>query len=92
MLINVIIPAGIILSGNEVSQILLALFLTYFGGQQNRPRWIAWGGICSVLSCFTLICLHIIYGAGEEALQYTEEYTSTYQANKLKWISNLYFF
>ncbi|XP_055304283.1 solute carrier organic anion transporter family member 74D-like [Sitodiplosis mosellana] len=64
---------GIILSGNEISQILLSLILTYFGGQKNSPKWIAWGVVCSAISCFILASPHFIYGAGEEALQYTEQ-------------------
>lgn len=69
--------SGIILSGNEISQILLSLILTYFGGQRNRPRWIAWGVVFSALSCFILAWPHFIYGAGEEAFQLTEEYLSS---------------
>lgn len=53
------------LSGNEISQILLSLFLSYFGGQRNRPRWIAWGVLLSALSCFILATPHFIYGPGE---------------------------
>ncbi|XP_052865245.1 solute carrier organic anion transporter family member 74D [Anopheles cruzii] len=65
---------GIILSGNEISQILLSLILSYVGGQRNRPRWIAWGVVFCALSCFILAMPHFIYGAGEEALQLTKEY------------------
>lgn len=74
-----LIVAGIILSGNEISQISLSLILTYFGGQRNRPRWIASGVVLSALSCFILASLHFIHGAGDEALQYTQEYTLNYQ-------------
>ncbi|XP_031619006.1 solute carrier organic anion transporter family member 74D-like [Contarinia nasturtii] len=84
---------GIILSGNEVSQILLSLILTYFGGQKNIPKWMSLGIVCSAFSCFILAWPHFIYGAGEEALQYTHEYLSwnqtisseiTLNSNKLK--------
>lgn len=68
--------AGIILTGNELSQISLALLLTYYGGQRNRPRWMAWGMVFSAISCFLLAAPHFIYGAGDEALQYTREYGS----------------
>lgn len=74
--------AGLILTGNEISQILLALFLTYFGGQRNRPRWIACGMILSAMSCFILAWPHFIYGAGNEALQYTKEYGSKYEVTR----------
>ncbi|KAG4073411.1 hypothetical protein HA402_007667 [Bradysia odoriphaga] len=65
---------GIILSGSEISQILLSLILSYAGGQRNRPRWIAWGAVFCALSCFVLVLPHFIYGSGEEALQLTQEY------------------
>ncbi|XP_053675033.1 solute carrier organic anion transporter family member 74D [Anopheles nili] len=65
---------GIILSGNEISQILLSLILSYVGGHRNRPRWIAWGVVFCALSCFILALPHFIYGAGDEALRLTKEY------------------
>jgi len=65
---------GIMLSGNEISQILLSLVLTYYGGQRNRPVWIAWGVAFSALSCFVLAALHFIYGPGPTALSLTKEY------------------
>lgn len=65
---------GIMLSGNEVSQIMLSLFLTYYGGQGRRPLWIAWGVALSAASCFILTLPHFVFGAGPEALALTEEY------------------
>lgn len=65
---------GLMLSGNEVSQILLSLVLTYYGGQRNRPLWIAWGVACSAISCFIVALPHFIFGPGEDALALTEEY------------------
>ncbi|EDX04811.1 GD22119 [Drosophila simulans] len=65
---------GIILSGNEISQIMLSLILSYIGGQRNRPRWIAWGIVFCGLSCYILVLPHFIYGAGHEVLQFTKEY------------------
>ncbi|CRK86315.1 CLUMA_CG000186, isoform A [Clunio marinus] len=65
---------GLILSGNELSQILLSVILAYFGGQRNRPRFIAWGVIFCSLSCFILALPHFIYGPGEDALRLTKEF------------------
>ncbi|XP_063703660.1 solute carrier organic anion transporter family member 74D isoform X2 [Culicoides brevitarsis] len=65
---------GIVLCGNEISQILLSLILSYFGGQRNRPRWISWGVMFCALSCFILASPHFFYGAGEDALKLTKEY------------------
>lgn len=72
--------SGLMLSGNEVSQILLSLILTYYGGQRNRPLWIAWGVACSSISCFIVALPHFIFGPGEDALALTEEYLDS---NKL---------
>lgn len=65
---------GLILSGNEISQILLSVILSYLGGNSNRPRFIAIGVIFCALSCFILALPHAIYGAGEDALKLTKEY------------------
>ncbi|KAK3908254.1 Solute carrier organic anion transporter family member 74D [Frankliniella fusca] len=65
---------GIMLSGNEVSQIMLSLTLTYYGGRGRRPLWIAWGVALSAASCFILTLPHFVFGAGSDALALTEEY------------------
>lgn len=72
---------GIILSGNEISQILLSLILSYIGGQRNRPRWIAWGIVFCGLSCYILALPHFIYGAGDDALHLTVEYLQEQMEN-----------
>jgi len=71
-LCNVLIT-GLILSGNEISQIL-SLILTYYGGSSHRPRWIAVGVGLSALSCLVLSLPHFIYGPGKDALALTKEY------------------
>lgn len=63
------------MTGNEISQILLSAVLAYAGGQKNRPRWIAWGIFSCSISCFILVIPHIIYGAGDDVLELTEEYS-----------------
>lgn len=73
-MVNILNLLGIILSGNEISQIMLSLILSYIGGQRNRPRWIAWGIVFCGLSCYILVLPHFIYGAGHEVLQFTKEY------------------
>ncbi|KAL5279212.1 hypothetical protein ACFFRR_003683 [Megaselia abdita] len=82
---------GIILSGNEISQILLSLILSYIGGQRNRPRWIAWGIVFCAVSCFILATPHFIYGAGEESNELTQEYWDNLEevsSNKSLLVSN----
>ncbi|CAL7943801.1 unnamed protein product [Xylocopa violacea] len=64
---------GLILSGNEISQIL-SLILTYYGGSGHRPRWIAVGVGLSAFSCLVLALPHFLYGPGRDALALTKEY------------------
>lgn len=70
------------LSGNEISQILFSLVLTYYGGQRNRPVWIAWGVTFSAASCFVLAMPHFLFGAGTSALALTEEYKDVFGLNE----------
>ncbi|PNF14783.1 hypothetical protein B7P43_G07610 [Cryptotermes secundus] len=72
---------GIVMSGNEISQIVLSLTLSYYGGQGNRPLWIAWGVAFSGLSCYILVLPHMVYGPGKNALALTEEYFDTHFYN-----------
>ncbi|KAK6626495.1 hypothetical protein RUM44_008968 [Polyplax serrata] len=66
---------GVLMSGNEMSQIFLSMFLAYKGGKGNRPVWMAWGVLFSSLSCFILALPHFIYGPGSTALALTKEFT-----------------
>ncbi|KZC05245.1 PREDICTED: solute carrier organic anion transporter family member 5A1 [Dufourea novaeangliae] len=64
---------GLILSGNEISQIL-SLILTYYGGSGHRPRWIAIGVGLSAFSCLVLALPHFLYGPGRDAMALTKEH------------------
>ncbi|XP_047739900.1 solute carrier organic anion transporter family member 74D-like [Hyalella azteca] len=59
---------GIVLAGNDVSQVLLSIVITYYGSYGDRPRWMGLGVINSALSCFIAASPHLIYGSGGEAL------------------------
>uniref|UniRef100_A0A1B6HKW4 Solute carrier organic anion transporter family member n=1 Tax=Homalodisca liturata TaxID=320908 RepID=A0A1B6HKW4_9HEMI len=72
---------GLMMSGNEISQVLLSLVLSYYGGQRNRPLWIAWGVAFSAASCFILAMPHFLYGPGEAALALTKEYTHAFNSS-----------
>ncbi|XP_014246664.1 solute carrier organic anion transporter family member 4C1 isoform X2 [Cimex lectularius] len=73
---------GVMISGNEVSQILLSLVLTYAGGQRNRPLWLGWGVALSGISCFIITLPHFIYGPGNHALSFTKEYIEEHGINQ----------
>lgn len=72
------------MSGNEISQVLLSLFLSYFGGQRNRPVWIGWGVAFSAASCYILALPHIMYGPGSTALSLTKEYLDSTIVNSTR--------
>ena len=50
------------MSGNEVSQILLSLVMTYFGGHGHRPRLAAFGVIFSGVASLLVVVPHFVYG------------------------------
>lgn len=73
--------AGYITSGNEISQILFSLILSYVGGNGHRPRWMAFGILASAISYFLHATPHFLYGPGNEALSLTAEYYSQFHNN-----------
>ncbi|XP_078039882.1 organic anion transporting polypeptide 33Ea [Augochlora pura] len=64
---------GLILSGNEISEIL-SLILTYYGGSGHRPRWMAIGVGLSAFSCLVLALPHFLFGPGRDAMALTKEH------------------
>ncbi|XP_048504737.1 solute carrier organic anion transporter family member 74D isoform X2 [Athalia rosae] len=64
---------GIMLCGNEISQVL-SLVLVFYGSTGHRPRWIAVGVGLSAAACFVLAAPHFIYGPGKDALALTQEH------------------
>ncbi|XP_046383250.1 solute carrier organic anion transporter family member 74D-like [Ischnura elegans] len=65
---------GIISVGNDISQLLTCLFLTYYAGKGHRPRWIAFGIFAVVVYCLLTALPHFIYGPGDDALGLTLEH------------------
>lgn len=68
---------GIILAGNDISQVLLAIFLSYYGNFGHRPRWLGVGAMFTAISCFTAALPHFIYGAGEDAESVVQALSTT---------------
>ncbi|XP_042216210.1 solute carrier organic anion transporter family member 74D-like isoform X2 [Homarus americanus] len=66
---------GILLSGNDISQVLLAIFLGYYGTFGHRPRWLGVGALFTAASCFTAGLPHLIYGTGKDAIAAAEAVT-----------------
>ena len=57
------------LAGNDVSQILLSVLVSYFGNYGNRPKWMAVGVWASSISCFIATLPHVFYKGDLEHLE-----------------------
>ncbi|XP_047469181.1 solute carrier organic anion transporter family member 74D-like [Penaeus chinensis] len=68
---------GAILTGNDISQVMLSLFLSYYGNYGHRPRWMAVGVMCAAASGFGAALPHFLYGPGEDALALTRPAVSS---------------
>ncbi|XP_047468912.1 solute carrier organic anion transporter family member 74D-like [Penaeus chinensis] len=68
---------GAILTGNDISQVMLSLFLGYYGNYGHRPRWMAVGVMCAAASGFGAALPHFLYGPGEDALALTRPAVSS---------------
>lgn len=73
--------SGIITVGNDISQMLASVLLTYYAGRGHRPRWMAFGMYTVVLYCLLTALPHFLYGSGEDALSLTKEYGSNFSHN-----------
>nr|XP_027224102.1 solute carrier organic anion transporter family member 3A1-like [Penaeus vannamei] len=68
---------GVILTGNDISQVMLSLFLSYYGNYGHRPRWMAVGVMCAAGSGFGAALPHFLYGPGEDALALARDASSS---------------
>lgn len=69
-------PPGAFLSGNDISQVILAIFLGYYGNFGHRPRWMGVGVMFAAASCFMALLPHLLYGPGQEAIDLAEASSS----------------
>ncbi|XP_045584744.2 solute carrier organic anion transporter family member 74D isoform X1 [Procambarus clarkii] len=53
---------GIMLAGNDISVVMLAIFLGYYGNAGHRPRWLGVGIALTAISSFMATLPHFIYG------------------------------
>ncbi|XP_019868360.1 solute carrier organic anion transporter family member 74D [Aethina tumida] len=65
---------GIITVGNDLSQLLLSVILSYYAGRGHRPRWMALGMYTVVMFCLLTALPHFLYGPGTDALSLTFEH------------------
>lgn len=72
---------GMIMIGNDISQMLCCSFLGYYAGKKHRPRWMGFGLLTLVCFCMLTATPHFIYGPGEDALSLTKEYGAVSDIN-----------
>uniref|UniRef100_A0A8D8WWD8 Solute carrier organic anion transporter family member n=1 Tax=Cacopsylla melanoneura TaxID=428564 RepID=A0A8D8WWD8_9HEMI len=66
--------SGILSSAWDVGTLGSFLLISYFGGKGHKTRWVAVGSVVMGVACFIRIIPYFMYGAGEDALKFTEEY------------------
>ena len=50
------------LAGNDVAQVFFAVFISYYGGRGNRPRWVGAGMLMNALGCLLSALPHFVWG------------------------------
>ncbi|XP_054738862.1 solute carrier organic anion transporter family member 74D-like [Anastrepha obliqua] len=65
---------GVIVIGNNISQMLASAVLSYYAGKGHRPRWIGFGIMTIVAFCILTATPHFLYGPGEDALALTTDF------------------
>lgn len=70
-----------IAAGNDLSQTIAAVILTYLVTGKNKPRWMSYALYGIAIYCLISALPHFIYGAGEEALRLTQEYGDEWLQN-----------
>lgn len=69
------------LAGNDISQVIFAMLLGYYGNYGHRPRLIAMGVMCAAAACFVAAVPHFLYGPGEDAMDIVESMSSVIATN-----------
>ena len=67
--------SGIITSMYDVSFLLVTTFVSYYGGQQSKARWLGAGLILLILGNFIFIMPHFIIGSYEPGLYQSYYYS-----------------
>lgn len=53
---------GMIIAANDVSALLLIIFISYFGGHRNKARWLGIGALVTSLGCLMFALPHVLVG------------------------------
>lgn len=54
--------SGMIIAANDVSALLLIIFISYFGGHRNKARWLGVGALVTSLGCLLFALPHLLVG------------------------------
>lgn len=57
--------SGLVTTGNDLVQLVLAVHITFLAGQGHRPRWLALGMLAAALGCLLAVMPHFLFGAGD---------------------------
>ncbi|XP_069178029.1 solute carrier organic anion transporter family member 74D isoform X1 [Procambarus clarkii] len=68
--------SGLVTTGNDVIQLVLAVHMSFLAGQGHRPRWLALSMLCAAVGCFLAATPHIIFGAGDLVLVHDSNSTN----------------
>lgn len=53
---------GMIVAANDVSALILIIFISYFGGHRNKARWLGIGALVTSLGCLLFALPHVLVG------------------------------
>ena len=56
------IQTGMIIAANDVSALILIVFISYFGGHRNKARWLGIGAMVTSLGCLLFALPHLLVG------------------------------
>lgn len=68
--------SGLIAVANDISLMLVSVFVAYYASKGHKPHWVAAGLLLLSAFCLMFALPHAVYGA-PDALQFTEEFGST---------------
>ncbi|CAG0924004.1 unnamed protein product [Notodromas monacha] len=75
---------GVVMAGNEISEIVFAIFITYFGGKGHRPHWVSWGIWCTIIACLIMASPQLFETEQESPLYRLPNTTSCRATSPLK--------
>ncbi|XP_042209705.1 solute carrier organic anion transporter family member 1C1-like isoform X2 [Homarus americanus] len=74
--------SGLVTTGNDVIQLVLALHISFLAGRGHRPRWLALSMLCAALGCLLAAIPHFIFGAGDLVSLQQDNTNSTHPPSK----------